>query len=428
MIGNLLEFARDPLAFLEDLRSQHGNIARFEIGPLQYVMLAEPEAIEDVLVHEHESFEKHEFMRQSLGEALGDGLLVAEGETWQARRQLAQPNFRPSRIREYAPAFAEEVEQTVEAWASEPSRRLHEDMTDLTLRIAARTLFDVRVDDKTREIGQALDGMMQRFRAHNRVLVMLPDRLPLPANRRYHEGVEKLHGIVDALIEKRRRDPTGNDLMGRLIRAQREREAQLDAKQLREELVTFLTAGHETTAVSLTWTLWLLGTHEGVQDRLLAEIDQALGDQPPTPEDLDAMPLLEAVVNEAMRLLPPVWAFGRQAVEPVTVGDGVHLPEGTQVMLPQWLVHRDERWWEDPERFDPDRWLSGEKRPRFAHFPFGGGPRRCIGDAFAMLEAKLCLACLLQAFEIDAGEPRPKLEPSITLRPGGPVNARVQPR
>jgi cytochrome P450 len=427
LLGDLPAFARDPMAFLEGLRDEHGRVARFEIGPLDYVMVTQPSAIEDVLVREHTAFEKHEFMRATLGDALGDGLLVAEGEEWRTQRQLAQPSFRPERIREFAPAMVDETDRIVEDWRREPRRSLHDDMTRLTLQIAARTLFGVRVDERAREIGDALDAMMERFRASNRLLMLFPKSLPLPANRRYRRGVDRLHGIVGELIDERDLEG-GDDLMSRLMRAWQAHEAEMDRDRLRDELVTFLTAGHETTALSLTWTLRLLGEHPDVQDRVLAEVDEVLGSEKPTPEALDEMSYLDAVVKESMRVLPPVWAFGRQAVEPVTIGDGLELPAGTQVMIPQWLAHRDPGFWDEPETFDPERWLDGSKRPRFAYFPFGGGPWRCIGDAFAKLEARACLARLLQSFRVQTFGPRPGLQASVTLRPDEPVEARVEPR
>jgi cytochrome P450 len=435
LVGSLPAFTRDPLAFLEDLVREHGRIARFRMASLPYVLVAEPAALEQVLVTKDEAFEKHDYLRFTLGDALGDGLLVAEGDDWRTQRRLAQPSFTPKRVRTYAPAMAEQARRIADAWAREPDRRLHDDMTLLTLRIAAETLFGVAVDEEADAIGAALDDVMARFSARNRVLSMVPKSVPLPANRRYQRGVDRLHGIVEDLIDERLAAaegglPEGEDLMARLVRAWRAREAELDRDRLRDELVTFLVAGHETTALALTWTLWLLGNHAEVQARLADQLDAALDDGRATPAALDRVPLLDAVVEESMRVLPPVWAFGRQATEDVEVL-GHELPEGTQVMVPQWVVHRDPARWERPTRFEPDRWLDGraDQAPRFAHLPFGGGPRTCIGDAFARLEARVCLAELLRRFAVDsAARERPALDPSITLRPGEPVLARVEQR
>lgn len=428
IVGSIPRFTRDPLGFITQLRRKHGPVARFRMAGLPYVLLSDPEGIEQVLVRQHTSFQKHDYLRMSLGDALGDGLLVAEGEDWMTQRQLAQPNFRPKRIRGYAPAMRDQTERIVEAWRTQPERELHTDMTLLTLRIVAEALFDVSVDAQADAIGEALDDVMARFSADNRLLTLLPKSVPLPINRRYHRGVTRVRGIVEDLIDDRARDPAGEDLMSRMIRAYQAHEAGLDRDRLRDELVTFLVAGHETTALTLTWTLWLLGTHPEQQTRLHEELDTL--ETPIEPAALDELPFLDAVVDESMRLLPAVWAFGRQAIEDVEIA-GRPLPKGTQIMMSQWVVQRDPEVWGQPERFDPDRWLDGraDETHRFAHFPFGGGPRTCIGDSFALLEAKLCLAALLSRFEVHAVDAeRPALDPSITLRPAEPVKMRVEER
>lgn len=465
IVGSVPRFTREPLEFLTELRREHGHVARFKMANLPYVLLSDPEGIRQVLVTEHDSFEKHDYLRFSLGDALGDGLLTAEGEDWKTQRMLAQPNFRPQRIRGYADAMVDQADRIVEAWRREPGRELHDDMTLLTLRIVTEALFDVSVDAKADEIGEVLDAVMTRFSAKNRLLALIPKSVPVPTNRRYHQGLERGHAIIEDLIDQRLADEDavaeGEDLMSRMIRAWRDpeagdrraggrrrgpartrptsdpsgrawpnHEAGLDRDRLRDELMTFLVAGHETTALTLTWTLWLLGAHPERQAALAEELATELGDEPVTPDTVEDLELLDAVLEEAMRLLPAVWAFGRQATEDVEVA-GEHLPEGTQVMMSQWVVHRDPELWDAPETFDPDRWLDGrgDDKPAFAHFPFGGGPRTCIGDSFATLEAKVCLAQLLRRFKVDSvQEERPELDPSITLRPAQPVRVRVEPR
>lgn len=433
LVGSLPRFTQDPLSFISELRREHGPVARFKIAGLDYVLLSDPEGIQQVLVTKTDSFEKHEYLRFTLGDALGEGLLVAEGDQWRTQRQLAQPSFRPKRVKTYGPQMVSQCQRVLADWQDEPVRNLPDDMSRLALRIAAETLFDVSVDAKADRIGSALDDIMARFSAERRVLSLVPKSVPLPSNLRYQRGVEELHAIVEELIDERIEDDadrSGGDLMGRLLAAYETHEANLDRARLRDELVTFLVAGHETTALTLTWTLWLLGNHPGIQQRLAEQLDARLGDEPPALGALEDVELLEPVIDEAMRLLPAVWAFGRQAVEDVDVA-GRTLPEGTQVMISQWVVHRDPALWDDAATFDPQRWLDGraDDKPRFAHFPFGGGPRTCIGDAFAMLEVKLALATLLKGMEVDAvQDQRPELDVSITLRPAEPVPARVTPR
>lgn len=434
IVGSVPQFTRNPLGFITQLRREHGPVARFRMANLPYVLLSDPDGIEQVLVREHERFEKHDYLRFSLGDALGDGLLTAEGEDWKTQRMLAQPNFRPKRIREYADDMVSQTERIVEAWEHEPVRELHEDMTLLTLRIVTEALFDVSVDAKADEIGEVLDAVMTRFSARNRLLALIPKRVPMPTNLRYHRGLERGQAIIEELIDRRIEEgghtPDGEDLMSRMILAWRAHEADLDRDRLRDELMTFLVAGHETTALTLTWTLWLLGTHPEIQTDLADELDGEIDDGPVTPETVSDLDQLNAVLDESMRMLPAVWAFGRQATEDVEIA-GHRLPEGSQIMMSQWVVQRDPEIWEAPETFDPGRWLDGraDEKPRFAHFPFGGGPRTCIGDRFAMMEARLCLATLLKDLEVEALQStRPELDPSITLRPGEPVRARVTPR
>jgi len=427
-VGSIPAFARRPLAFITELRREHGPMARFAMGDLDYVLLSDPEGIQQVLVTEHERFEKHEYLRFTLGDVVGGGLLAAEGEAWRRQRQLAQPDFRPERVRDYAPAMVAHAEHLLDNWAAEPERELHADMSHLALAIAAETLFGADVDEEAEAIGDALDDVMARFRADRRLMALVPKSWPLPANRRYHRGVETLHGIVDRLIDEH--EPGGVDLVSRLIAAADETGAGLSRERLRDELVTFLLAGHETTALALTWTLWLLARHPDVQADAAAEIDAVLGDAQPTPEALEDLELLDAVVDESMRLLPPVWAFGRQSTEPVEIA-GRPLPEGVQVMMSQWVVHRDPELWEQPTRFRPSRWRDGDAddEHRFAYFPFGGGPRTCIGDTFAGLEIRACLARILQAVHVETPlAERPSLDPSLTLRPGEPVLVRARSR
>lgn len=429
LVGNIPHFTRGPLAFLENLREEHGPVVRFRMAKLRYVQMADPEGIEQVLITKNDAFQKHKYLRWTLGDALGNGLLVAEDDAWRKRRTTAQPSFRPKRIREYAPAMLGQTDRLLRDWATNPTRSLHEDMTTLTLRIAAQTLSDVTLDEQASSIGESLDATMQRFSSDNRLLMMLPKTVPFPMNIRYRTAKARLHGIVEELITGRD-GSVGSDLMSRLIRAYQASDTDLDRDDLRDELVTFLAAGHETTALSLTWTSWLLAAHPDIQARLAHRLDEALDGEAPTLERLDKVPLLDAVIDESMRLLPPVWAIGREAQEDVTVS-GHTLPEGTQVLMPQWVVHRDPHLWKDPGRFEPARWLDERDgaRPRFAHFPFGGGPRRCIGDSFAMIETRLCLARILSTFQLTtAQEERPEIEPSITLRPAGPVKVDANPR
>lgn len=430
LLGHLSAYTKDPLAFLEQLASDHGPLARFRLAHINVLLVTEPELMEEILVRSSRSFRKQRFLRETVGDALGSGLLTSEGDVWLAHRQLAQPTFRPSQVQAYAGAMVDQTDRMLERIQPGDVREVHADAMRLTLDIAAITLFAVDVDARAREIGEALEAMMDRFRASNRALLVLARHLPTPGKRRYDRGVAELRSLVDTFIADRRADPGGEDLLSRLVRASDAGGGALTDAELRDELITMLVAGHETTALTLTWALDLLARHPMCQKRLHEELDATIGRQAPTPADLDEMPYLCATVDEAMRLYPPAWGIGREAAEEIEL-DGHVIPKGTQFMMSQWVTHRSPQFYEAPLAFRPERWLDGstEDLPRLAYFPFGGGPRTCIGNTFALLEARLILARILQAHTLEPVDPAPPApEPSITLRPGGPVRVRFGAR
>lgn len=430
LLGHLSEFSQDAPAFLTKVAREHGPLARFRVAHQRYILVSDPELIEQILVRQHTSFHKHDRLRDTLGEALGEGLLTAEDQTWLEHRQLAQPAFRPDSIEAYGPAMVDLTHATIDGWKDGQEVALNPAMMALTLRIAAKTLFGVDVVEDAERIGQALDAIMARFKPKNRLVSLLPSSLPLPSNLAYRRGVADLARIIDDLIDQRRAQGTlGKDLLSRLLAARAE-DTSIDHQALRDELVTLLVAGHETTALTLTWTFDLLGRHPEAEARLHEELDSVLAGQLPTTEDLDDLVYLEAVIDEAMRLYPPAWAIGRKAIEPVTL-DGHRFEAGTQFMMSQWVMHRDGRFFDDPLSFRPERWLDGlhARLPRFAYFPFGGGPRTCIGNSFALLEAKLIVATIASRYRlVPLTDEVPGTDPSITLRPEGTVPVEVEAR
>lgn len=430
LLGHLSEFSDDAPGFLTRLAQDHGPLARFRVAHQTYTLVSDPDLIEQILVREHTSFHKHDRMRDTLGEALGEGLLTAEDDTWLSHRQLAQPAFRPDRIKTYGPAMVDVTTATLDTWEDGQRLALAPEMMTLTLRVAAKTLFGVDVADQAHAIGEALDAIMARFKPENRLVSLLPSRVPLPSNLAYRRGVRDLAAMIDDLIARRQDEPgLGEDLLSRLMAA-RDEAGELDDQALRDELVTLLVAGHETTALTLTWTFDQLGRHPEVAARLHDELEDVLDGRPPTVDDLDDLVYLEAVIDEAMRLYPPAWAIGRKAVEPVVL-DGHRFPAGSQFMMSQWVMHRDPRHFDDPLTFHPERWQDGlrEQLPRFAYFPFGGGPRTCIGNSFAILEAQLIVAAIAQRFRLEPlTDQPPGTDPSITLRPDGKVPVRVHAR
>ena len=326
---------------------------------------------------------------------LGQGLLVSEGDFWRKQRRLAQPAFHRECIAAYGETMVAHTERAIGAWREGEARDVHADLMRLTLDIVATTLFGVEIGDVARRIGAALEVLMERFAG---VGNLVPMWRPTPANARTRQAIAELDAIVYGLIAERRRGGAGRDLLSMLIAATAEGEGAMTDRQLRDEAMTMVLAGHETTALTLGFGLHLLARHPDVGERLARESEAALGDRPAAAADLPRLDYADAVVREAMRLYPPAWALGRETIAPCEIG-GYQVAVGTQIWVAPWVVHRDPRWFTDPLSFDPSRWANGFAKtlPRHAYFPFGGGPRVCIGNAFAMMETVLVLVTIARA-------------------------------
>ncbi len=308
----------------------------------------------------------------------------------------------------------------LESWQDGDRRDISQEMMQLTLAIAVKTLFDADVESDAREIGQALSFLMKYAMGRFRSLVKVPESWPTPRNRRAERAYRYLDSVVYRIIESRRRSGEDRgDLLSMLIHATDEDGSQMTPRQLRDETMTIFLAGHETTALALTWTWYLLSENPEAEARLHDELDRVLGGRRPSADDLEQLPYLDAVVHESMRLYPPAYAVARRAIEPFEVG-GYAFPAGTQLVLSPWAMQRDPRYYDQPEEFRPERWLDGLARrlPAYAYFPFGGGPRRCIGQSFAMMEAALVVATIAQRFSLRLVPGHPVVpEPLITTRP-----------
>ena len=454
-------FRADPLGFLVRTAARYGDVAAFRIGRLPYLFLNEPEAIRDVLVGKADRFNKSPALRQAKV-TLGEGLLTSEGDFHRRQRKLSQPAFHPHRVATYAGGFVRRARQTSGEWRDGRVVDLHEEMMRVTLRVVTEALFSASVDAEIDEIGRSMHVMVAMFRRARNPFAPVINRLPLPSNYRFLRALAHVRSTVDRFVQENRSAGVDRgDLLSTLIRARDTggEEASLVAgtarsggarepsgsaagaatdggmtdEQLRDEIVTLFTAGHETTANALTFAWWLLARHPAAADRLAAEVDRELAGRDATAADVDRLPYARAVVAEAMRLYPPAWVLMRQAKQDVTVGPAA-LPvlAGGVVVMSQWVSHRDPRWWPEPERFDPDRWLTdkpGETRPRYAYYPFGGGPRNCIGESFAWTEAILILATLAQEWRLEDATDKPlRLLPTITLRPKDSVWVRPRRR
>ncbi|MDO9021121.1 MAG: cytochrome P450 [Deltaproteobacteria bacterium] len=425
LLGNLRDARRDPILLFERLARLGGDLAALRFGPYGYLVLQGPDAVRHVLVENARAYQKSPSYR-GLRMILGNGLITSEGEFWKRQRKLAQPAFHRERLGALADAMVSDTADMLAQWRREGDRGfdLHDAMMHLTLRIVGHALFSTDVQGDAGAVGAAFAVAIERANEEAVSLVHLPTWLPLPGNARFHGAMKTLDALVHRIIGERRAMPEEKhprDLLSMLMSARDDEGAGMSDAQLRDEVMSIVGAGHETTANALAWTFHVLGDHPEAAARVAAEAQAAFGERTPTMDDCRALPYTKRVVEEAMRLYPPVWGLERIAIEDDVVGD-VRVPKGTLVGVIPWCIHRDPRWWPDPERFDPDRFLPAavEARPRYAYLPFGAGPRVCIGNSFALMEAQLALAMIAREYRLErAPWHRAVLDASVTLRPKG---------
>lgn len=421
LLGNMLELSRDWMGFLSRCARDYGDVVFFRFLNVPICLLTHPSDIEDVLVTRQPNFVKSRDYRV-LARVLGDGLLTAEGETWRKRRKLVQPAFHHEKIAGYTKVMVECARQMMQGWQDGEGLDIHRSMMALTLEIVAKVLFGAEIADKAPTVAKALQVMMEEFTKHANLAFVLPERLPLPITWGLRRAIRPLDSIVRSMIRKRRKHPVASDdLLSTLLETRHDDGRLMTEQELRDEMVTLLVAGHETTTAALSWTWYLLAQHPEVEAKLLSEIRDVLGDREPAAGDLNQLKYTKAVVKESMRLYPPAWGVGRRALREIDI-HGYRLPAGTNVLVMQWITHRDPRFYPEPGRFDPNRWMSEpagtEELPRYAYFPFGGGPRMCIGSTFAMTEAVLLTAAIAQKFRFTLqANQRVEILPSVTLRP-----------
>ncbi len=419
-VGHLLDYRRDPLGFFARCAREYGDVVKLRFFHVPYYLVSHPDLIEDVLVTHHKDFGKSLDYRLYLKAVLGDGLLTSEGDVWLRQRRLAQPAFHSERVASYAELMVAYAERMLAHWAHGETKDVHEEMMRLTLQIVSKVLFGADIEREAVDVDRALDVVMRHSADWSSLPI--PTFIPTPGNLRWKRAIRRLNEIIYGIIRQRRKDEgdTG-DLLSMLLHARDEDGSRMTNRQLRDEVMTLVLAGHETTALALSWTFSLLSAHPAVTAKLQSEVDAVLGDRAPTVADLPGLRYTEQVVKEAMRLFPPVWGIGREARQDGTIG-AFRLPRKTQVFISQYVVHRDPRWYAEPARFWPERWTGGleQRLPRFAYFPFGGGPRHCIGHAFAMTEAVLLLAVIVRRFQLRLLADHPVVPyPTITLWPKG---------
>ncbi|WP_132058368.1 cytochrome P450 [Halorussus amylolyticus] len=428
VVGSLPAYASDPFAFERDAVAEYGDVVRWRVPGGWMYHLAHPDHIERVLVQNNENYVKGEAFQETLGPVTGNGILNSEGEFWRRQRHLIQPAFGPDRISTYAGMMTDATERRIEPWSHGDRRNVHAEMSALTLEIVGRTLFGVDVSGTASRVGDALDVVMAA--SEFSLTDVLPVWVPTPQRRRFERAVEDLESVVERIVAERRENPTDDDVVSMLLAARDESGEGMTDEQIHDEVMTLLLAGHETTALALTFTFFLLAQHPEVERELVAELREEVGDRTPTFADLPDLPFLDRVVTESMRLYPPVPGIIREPVADDRMGE-YRIPAGVTVSMSQHVVHRDPRWYDDPMAFRPERWTDDlrDSLPRLAYFPFSAGPRRCIGDRFALLEAKLVLATILPRFHLElVSSPSLDLRPSITARPRNPVEMRIHDR
>jgi cytochrome P450 len=420
-LGHLTKFRRDPLKLLLDSARELGDIVHLKFGPQDVYLLNHPDYIRDVLVTNSRNFEKSRGL-QVAKKFLGEGLLTSEGEFHRRQRRLAQPAFHRQRINAYGKTMVDYAERTRNRWQPDDTMDIWQEMMRLTLAIVGKTLFDADVESEASEIGAALTSVMQLFERITNPLGGLLDKLPLPSNTRWLKAKERLDSTIYRIIEEHRaRGVDRGDLLSMLLLAQDEEGdgAGMTDAQLRDEAMTLFVAGHETTANALTWTWYLLSQHPDVEARLHDEIDSVLGGHLPSADDVPNLRYTEMVFAESMRLYPPAWTMGRRVLSDYQVG-GYLIPANSIVLMSPWVTHHDARYFPEPFTFDPERWTpeARESRPKFSYFPFGGGPRVCIGEQFAWMEGVLLIATIAQQWKMRLA-PGQQVEPKamITLRP-----------
>jgi cytochrome P450 len=412
---------RNPLEFFTQLARTYGDLAYVRMGGEHLFIASDPDVIRDVLVTHNQSFHKGRGLERTK-RLLGEGLLTSEDEFHLRQRRLIQPAFHRERIAAYATTMVAFADRVRNGWADGATFDVAREMSRLTLLIVGKTLFDADLDSQVREVGDAMAGLMESFWT-----LMLPfgetlERLPVPYLRRARLARARLDQVIYGIIRERRSSGGDRgDLLSMLLLAQddEDRGRGMTDRQVRDEAMTIFLAGHETTANALTWTWYLLSQAPDVERRLHEEVDSVLSGRLPTVADVDWLPYITRVVTESMRLYPPAWLVGRRSISEYTIGDYA-VPPRSIIVMSQWIVHRDARHYSDPGRFDPDRWTPEFKArlPRFAYFPFGGGPRQCIGESFAWMELVLLVATIAQRwrFELVPGHPVVP-HAAITLRP-----------
>lgn len=432
LLGSADDFKSDPLNFMIECHRKYGDVVAMRMGTLPMLMISDPDLIHQVLVAKASSFTKDAAIKNN-AEFFGNGLLRSEGEYWKRNRKLASASFSPRRLEQYGQEMIEICNKKIANWNDGEIIDLEKELMRLTLSIAAKTLFDTGVEDNDGFEAALLDA--QKYlseRMEDFIVLLLPEWIPVPTNIHLKDAIHRVDRVVYKLIQERRGNTEGRiDLLSSLINVQDEDGSKLSDKEIRDEVFTLFFAGHETTSLTMTWTYYLLSQHPEIEEKLLNEINSVLQNRSlTTGSDAHQFDYARKVIRESMRMLPPVWVIGREAAEDCQIGD-YEVKKGTSILISQWVNNQDSRWFSNPEQFNPERWTPEfcEALPKFAYFPFGGGPRTCIGNNFALMEAVLLLVSISRNFHLDLeSSQKVELHPAVTLRPRTSIMMKVKKR
>jgi len=432
VMGVMREFNRDSLGFIERAQRDYGDVVWMRFLYVPALFLYHPNEIAYVLSTNPKNFRKSMSLRSNFFQTLvGNGLLTSEGEEWKRQRRLSSPAFHRHRISAYADTMVDYSRRLIESWQPGEARDMHREMMRLTLEIVVRCLFSADVSNDVDHVGETLNELVKPFAAQATLKWILDNRLPTPAHLRFQKFARRIDEVVYRIIAERRASGKDEgDLLSMLLAARDEDGSQMSDQQLRDEVMTLFLAGHETTALTLSWSWYLLGRHPEADKRFHRELDEVLGGRAPVMADLPKLKYTEQIAKECMRLYPPAYGLGREAIADCEIG-GYPVPSGTQVFMFQWVTQRDARFFDNPGEFIPERWTEEfeARLPKYAYFPFGGGPRACIGASFAMMEIILVLATIGQRLRLELASDQPvEIYPAMSLRPKDKVEVIVRNR
>ncbi|MEP7356477.1 MAG: cytochrome P450 [Anaerolineales bacterium] len=432
LLGNLPEYQKDSLGYERYLARTFGDVVHVRWVNRHAYLVSHPDDVRQVLVDQAGKFIKAPIYKSLLSYFLGNGLLTSDGDFWRRQRKLAQPAFHHKRIRAYAEVMVDYSARLLDEWQPGQTRDINHDMMRLTLSIVAKTLFNADIEKSARQIGEALTVLLEVTNARIQSPIQIfPEWIPTASNRKAKEAVRVLDEIVMGIINERRAagDDQG-DLLSMLMLATDEDGRGMTDRQLRDEAVTLVLAGHETTANALAWTWYLLAQHPEVEAKLHAELARVLGERQPGPDDLRQLEYADMIIKEAMRLYPPIPSIARQATEDLELG-GYPVKKGMIISISPHVIHRDPRWYAEPEAFRPERFSKENEQslPKYAYLPFSYGPRVCIGNTFASMEAVLVLATMAQRYRLRLVNDGPvTAQAALTLRPSENLMMTVERR